>query len=878
MGLPGSPEARRFLDEVVVTGNGEGAQAAPIQHHIAALASNGEQGNEASTSAIQEVWQQVVAASPSSSSSSSPSSSPALQPHFVSSPGDLLSHPPTQCLLLCPSAFFSSSSTALFDYAIAALSAGKSVLIPRPASLQLSSSQAKALTQLAKEKRAWLGIMVVKRKAATKATKRLTAVQEAATAINGASAHPSGLAAPAMTPSASSTGSTSSNSLRWAADECARCRERGLAESSMIGWEDNVATLECLDEIRESGAVLGPTQPPIRSESSSSLPDQVTSSQSSQDTAEPLPHPTTPKNRILDIGPRQFRKTPVPDSRRVEELKAQEGVAGAGDDVQEDSSMSLTSQDESYDSIQSGSAAAMQRDILELKHLLRQKDAHIAALMEARGEGEGDPAGENGRAAGDVVLPLSKAAGSSKLNSKAAAIRLSMPVQGYGATAAAAASRLPRRRGSSVGSFSNSNSEASTPTRATFPTMGTSASINPIEPVSGAGSRSASATSSTPGGRARRDAGTTPPTPAVPLPLGTSNAANAQHAGSLDTMLTSSPRVSVNGQSLKEVKEAEDEPTPSTPSQQQTGFLAPTRASESRRKNPATPSSIPRHRRSSLSPAPSAAAAAAAASPRTPSPSPSSSTPPPAAPARPPSPDLLVQRLTNDVEQYRSSLDSTRQQLQSTQRNLSSLQRMYDSTKEALASSRVESERRETALLRKEKALSEALERARRAEGEVKELGRSSREWGTRVRVVEAELGEVRRMTAKAEGSYEALRGAWANTRAKWEGEVKGLREELRRTVAEHRQAAREAQRRLEEVEEEWKGREGQRKGLEAVLEALKGEREKARHQVVAEVGRLVQRVAKGEEVRMGHEADVRGVMDELERLKRLMRAGVDEA
>ncbi|PWN28507.1 hypothetical protein BDZ90DRAFT_231499 [Jaminaea rosea] len=830
----------------------------------------------------------------------------------------LLSHTPAQCLLLCLSSP-SSSSHALFDYAHSALSAGKSVLIPRPASLQLSSSQAKALTQLAKEKRAWLGIMVVKRKTGqTKvAAKRLTAVQEAAVALNGAATGTSHLSSSPMSPTSSTAGTAgagNSNSLRWAADECARCRERGMIESNMIGWEDNIALLECLDEIRAAEGSLaaraterpsdessrrepepmgelpalspttsakpaGPSEAaasdvvPGRAIESTSDPQEGTQSSTVPPTSAAR-QPSTPRNRILDIGPRHFRRTPAPDQRRVDEIKAQEGLAGeSGEsdaDRSADNSTSFTSsQDDSCDSILvgqgDGELKQIQRDIVDLRHMLRQKDAQIAALMEGRA-GQAPDGGGTTDGQGEIIVPLSKA----KL-SKGAGIRLSMPAQGYaGSTPSAVeASRLPRRRGSSVGSL-HTSSESTTPTRATFPSMGTHESINP--PPSEVNSSTVGGSRGGPspgGGRSRRDAGTTPPSSSIPLPLRASSAANAQeqqqpqHRGS-----PAATRISLNGQSsLKEVKEAEtdvDDGGTSDRAPSQTGFLAPTRASENRRR--ATNDrvqGIPRYvRRPSLT-------ASQAQSEREAATSPSSPDPP-----RDPSPDLVVQRLTNDVEHYRSSLETTRQQLSLAQRNLSSLQRMYDSTKEGLASARVESERRETALMRKDKSLAEALERARRAESEVKELGRSSREWGTRVRVVEAELGDVRRQTAKAEGSYEALRSAWANTRSKWEGEVQGLREELRKTVAEHRAAAHAAQKRLEEVEEQWKGREGQRKGLEAVLEALSGEREKARLQVVAEVGRLVQRVALGEEVRRGHEGDVKGVVEELERLKRLMRAG----
>lgn len=432
-----------------------------------------------------------------------------------------------------------------------------------------------------------------------------------------------------------------------------------------------------------------------------------------------------------------------------------------------------------------GGTASLKAQIQELKHMLRQKNAQIAALEQTR---DSPNAGS----------PPTLAAGGAKGKS---AVRISLTPQGY---SGAAPTRPARRRNSS-----NVSSSSRTP------------SSSPM-----LAQKSLPGTGSAAPARRRRESG-------------------------LDRVVSS------EGAAARERKTSESSTNGGRDSPA-ARFLAPTIASEKRRIANLTQQANGIANRSV-----SADSSAAEASDKNASNAGTTG--------------KVISQLTTELEYTQSQLESTRSQLTVAQRNLTNVQKSYESAKESLYQAKVESERQATAVARKERQYTEAVDRARRAETEAKDLGRASREWGTRVRQVESELGEVRRQQAKAEAGYEAITSAWKRTRQHWEDEVKGLRKQLEDVIKEHRDKARSALEKFEKVEHEWKGREGERKGLEAVLEGLRQERAKARTEVVKHVDDLVARLQVHESQRQSQDAQVEEVQTELKRILRLMHAGVTD-
>ncbi|CAO1617345.1 unnamed protein product [Sympodiomycopsis kandeliae] len=807
-------EATRFISDVQASEKSK-ATILPIQHSITALAA-AQEHSDTSTSSIEEFarehfGQESSTSAPSSTSAtllssvaSSPSPStrpqsahaasiafPSASKHAQPSPA-----PTTGPVVLSSaSVLFNSSNivdAVLIDsspasqmaHAREALQAGFAVLLVRP--LTLSATDGRELVDIAKSKKVWLAIMM-------KESKRDKA------------------------------------SLRWVADECARCRERALCESPQVAWEDNIAILEALDELREIIRPTNAEQPaPMATFPSIGEPDRVEQPNASHaevaEVAVPqengaidaasstsethFPHTEDQgEEEDIDLAPRRFPRTPRPSGPLPDLTETpEEGDASASmsqDSIVEkprkrrssrptsrlsagsERSSILDSPTLGMKQLDEPSQVPLRSQIHELKHLLRQKNAQITALQQQQ---------QSGPSSG----PLSLSTG---LSNKKSAVRISMPAQGYNGVPPV---RPPRRRTSSTSS-------------------------------DGAFAR-----------------GPSPLSSRSPQPGKGRRGSNANEAlGEADANQLAS-----NGEAQSPGHDEDFASSPRRP-EGSAGFLAPTKASQQRRIATLTQQANGIAHRT-LSNASS-----------TGSPNASESK------AQSGHTGQVISHLTKELEETQSALEATKAKLATSQRNLATLQKSYDSAKDSLYHSRVEFDRSVTAAARKDRQHAEVLERARKAETEARELGRASREWGTRVRQVEGELGEVRRQQAKAEAGYEAIASAWKRTRDHWEAEVHGLRKQLADVITEHREKARSALEKFETVEHEWKGREGERKGLEAVLEGLKQERGKAKVEVVKMVDDLVVRLEAHEKSKESQDAKVNEVQSELTRILRLMRDGV---
>lgn len=748
-GIIGSgPAAIRFIQDVnAAAAQGKGS-ALPIQHRITVVTTSAGQ-----TSAKGFIEQHF----PAVASSSHPS------PAHAADSAALLAAPDVDAVIV------DSPQPKQYHDAELALRAGKAVLLVKP--LGLSAEEARQLTEVAKSKKTWLGILV-------KETKKDKA------------------------------------SLRWIADECARCRERSLPESSQTGWEDNISILELLEEMRASDTVRKTEKPAPEAGDLAQHPAADSAASSSlEGTAEvgtPQKKPE-PANGEIDLAPRKYPRSPHPGPSglsNILESPTPSGIRSAPESgtrvlppatgIPSDTSVisirTVNTNASSADTVSSDQVrstvspeaqevASLRAQVQELKHLLRQKTAHVAALETGTSQQNGDS---------------SLTAGGSKTR---ASVRVSMPPRAY--------SDKPYTGG------------LPPPTR---PVRTRTTSVTSI-PSAPASSQSTASSAEVAVSRRRTHA-------SVEVPVPTENIRPSSRASS-----TAGTDVSTGPSSAR--------------------FLAPTVASERRRLASLNDQVNVIARR--------AVSGEAATTSNAESEKASSHA------------NKLILQLNNELQHVRSQLESNKTQFSISQRNLSTLQKSYDSTKEALHKARVEVERHATALARKERQTLEAQERARKAEDEAKELGRSSRELGTRVRQVESELGDVRRAQAQAVAGYEAITSAWKKTRTHWEEEVKGLRGQLHEVVKEHKAQAQCALDNFKAAEEEWKGREGQKKGLEAVLEGLRAEREKARVQVAGVVDGLVGRLAAHEEEREGQDRKVEEVRGELQRLLRFMREGVTD-
>lgn len=143
----------------------------------------------------------------------------------------------------------------------------------------------------------------------------------------------------------------------------------------------------------------------------------------------------------------------------------------------------------------------------------------------------------------------------------------------------------------------------------------------------------------------------------------------------------------------------------------------------------------------------------------------------------------VIASLTAELTETKLLLESTRSALTTVKTQSAAYQASADEMRATLSRARLENDSSITILARKDRQISEALERARKAEGEAKELGRASREWGTRIREVEEELGKERIRRSRAEQAYETLSNEWKTARTRLVEEVKTLKVEHRQAV-----------------------------------------------------------------------------------------------
>ena len=144
----------------------------------------------------------------------------------------------------------------------------------------------------------------------------------------------------------------------------------------------------------------------------------------------------------------------------------------------------------------------------------------------------------------------------------------------------------------------------------------------------------------------------------------------------------------------------------------------------------------------------------------------------------------VIAALTSQLAETQALLDSTRTALSLARSQAATHQASADEMRSVVSRARLEADSSITILARKDRQISEALERARKAEAEAKELGRASREWGTRIREVEEELGKERMKRSRAEHAYELVGNEWKLARTRLIEQVQTLKEEHRKAVS----------------------------------------------------------------------------------------------
>ncbi|SPO25194.1 uncharacterized protein UTRI_02697_B [Ustilago trichophora] len=166
----------------------------------------------------------------------------------------------------------------------------------------------------------------------------------------------------------------------------------------------------------------------------------------------------------------------------------------------------------------------------------------------------------------------------------------------------------------------------------------------------------------------------------------------------------------------------------------------------------------------------------------------------------------VIANLTAELAETRTLLEATRSALSSVRAQSAQYQASSEEMRSTLSRARLENDSSVTILARKDRQISEALERARKAESEAKELGRASREWGTRVREVEDELGKERIKRSRAEQAYDTLSIEWKTARERLQEEVRELKESHKAAVSDLALEYKKVLQFKDRLKEEWSG------------------------------------------------------------------------
>lgn len=242
----------------------------------------------------------------------------------------------------------------------------------------------------------------------------------------------------------------------------------------------------------------------------------------------------------------------------------------------------------------------------------------------------------------------------------------------------------------------------------------------------------------------------------------------------------------------------------------------------------------------------------------------------------------VIANLTAELAESRTLLEATRSALSSVRAQSAQYQAASEEMRSTLSRARLENDSSVTILARKDRQISEALERARKAESEAKELGRASREWGTRVREVEDELGKERIKRSRAEQAYDTLTIEWKTARERLQEQVRELKESHKAAVSDLALEYKKVLQFKDRLKQEWSGytpsshpSSTQVVGPQKLVSEISQLHNRMQTYLAKEVHPLMQRQKQLEErenTQIVQKLDY--LTDELTRIKTLMRRG----
>lgn len=151
----------------------------------------------------------------------------------------------------------------------------------------------------------------------------------------------------------------------------------------------------------------------------------------------------------------------------------------------------------------------------------------------------------------------------------------------------------------------------------------------------------------------------------------------------------------------------------------------------------------------------------------------------------------VITTLQSDLLYARTALDQSKSQLRLSQRAVESLNRQTEDLKESMCRLRLENEGLSKMLNRKERTVSELIERVKKSESELNLLRQDKKELDSNIKKISKETEEVVkdsiRRRDRAESQYEAIRSGVRNLSDGWKRDVSLLKQDLSKIEEKHR-------------------------------------------------------------------------------------------
>lgn len=157
----------------------------------------------------------------------------------------------------------------------------------------------------------------------------------------------------------------------------------------------------------------------------------------------------------------------------------------------------------------------------------------------------------------------------------------------------------------------------------------------------------------------------------------------------------------------------------------------------------------------------------------------------------------VITNLQSDLLYARTALDQSKSQLRLSQRAVESLTRQTEDLKESMSRLRLENEGLSKMLARKERTVSELMERIKKSESELSTIKVEKKELDVTCKKLTKETEEIVkdsvRRRDRAETQYEAVRSGVKSLSDGWKRDVSGLKSDMQKLEEKHRKELEES-------------------------------------------------------------------------------------